>query len=227
MDGGAARAARARLGRGPGAAGAVRTFSDAPWLDLEAAGQGPAEEGPAALAEAGWEAELPEPSPGLGERGGGAEAGRPAGQGLPAEGGRSPGAEARPGGPARAAPELSAPVPERLELKLDEGGQSIRVAVTKETAGGYGVELRGPRELVPELRALRSELETALGGDEEQGLASFDASADDHPPEFEEPAAGEGGADLRALAAQAGRAARAGRAPMPAPRPLRLLDRFV
>ncbi len=208
--------------------GAVRTFSDAPWLALDSAG------GELPWAEASAEAPLNLDMDGLEPplaRAAGGEArglGMDGGRGAPSlppapEGGRPADPDLR-GATPKPTPELSAPLPERLELRIEEGGQGIRVAVTKDEAGGYAVELRSPRELVPELRALRSELETALGGEEEQGLASFDARADDQPADPEEPSAGMAEGDPRGQGAVP---ARARRPPMPAPRPLRLLDRFV
>lgn len=208
--------------------GAVRTFSDAPWLALDSAG------GELPWSEASAEAPLNLDMDGLepplaraagGEaRGMGMDGGRGAPTLAPAlEGGRPADPDLR-GATPKPTPELSAPLPERLELRIEEGGQGIRVAVTKDEAGGYAVELRSPRELVPELRALRSELEAALGGEDEQGLASFDARADDQPADPEEPSAGMAEGDPRG---QGTVPARARRPPMPAPRPLRLLDRFV
>jgi hypothetical protein len=208
--------------------GAVRTFSDAPWLALDSAGGELA--GAEPLSEATLDLDMDGLEPPL-SRAAGGEArglGMDTGRGAPTlatapEGGRPADPDLRAATP-KPTPELSAPLPERLELRIDEGGQGIRVAVTKEEAGGYAVELRSPRELVPELRALRSELETALGGEDEQGLASFDASADDQPADPEEPSAGTAEGDPRG---QGTFPARARRPPMPAPRPLRLLDRFV
>jgi hypothetical protein len=131
-----------------------------------------------------------------------------------------------PESPARPLPERPAELPARLEVVVRDSAGDIRVAVTREDSG-YGVEMRAPRELVPELRALRPALESALSGegDAEQGLASFDASADDLPRDEQGEAADERGAAPGQDPLPPSRRPRTPAPPRPAPNPARLLDR--
>ena len=71
-----------------------------------------------------------------------------------------------------------APVPQRMEVRVKDGEHDLRIAVHKE-ASGYAVEMRAPREVVPELRALEGQIDQALSEDGDSGLASFDAQAED------------------------------------------------
>jgi hypothetical protein len=71
-----------------------------------------------------------------------------------------------------------APVPTRVEVTVKDGDHDLRIAVQRD-ANGYAVELRAPREVVPELRSLEGQIDHALQDDSGGGLASFDAQAED------------------------------------------------
>ena len=81
------------------------------------------------------------------------------------------------------APELPASavdgrLPERLEVRVRDGEHGLRLGVAREV-DGLAVEVRAPRDLVAELRALEPEIDAAVRDDEGRGLASFDATAED------------------------------------------------
>jgi hypothetical protein len=59
-----------------------------------------------------------------------------------------------------------------------DGDHDLRIAVQRD-ANGYAVEMRAPREVVPELRSLEGQIDHALQDDSGGGLASFDAQAED------------------------------------------------
>ncbi len=65
---------------------------------------------------------------------------------------------------------------DHLELRVDDGEQSFRLSVARE-ADGLNVEVKAPREVVADLRALEPEIEAALA---EEGfeLAHFDAQTE-------------------------------------------------
>lgn len=73
---------------------------------------------------------------------------------------------------------VPAPVPTRLEVKVRDGDQHLRISVHRE-ADGYAVELRAPRDVVSQLQAMEPEIDNALRHDDSGGLASFDAQAED------------------------------------------------
>jgi hypothetical protein len=79
-------------------------------------------------------------------------------------------------------PELSAPVPHDLELEVQQGADSLRLSLSRGEEG-YHLSLRGSSLLLQDPTELHSELDRALRQDAEQGLASFDAHADDSPEE--------------------------------------------
>lgn len=71
-----------------------------------------------------------------------------------------------------------APVPTRVEVTVRDGDHDLRIAVQRD-ANGYAVEMRAPREVVPELRSLEGQIDHALQDESGGGLASFDAQAED------------------------------------------------
>ena len=64
----------------------------------------------------------------------------------------------------------------RVELDVQDGEDRLRVTLAREI-DGLAVEVRSPRELVAELRALRPEVEQAFA-EEGHDLAAFDAEED-------------------------------------------------
>ncbi len=105
------------------------------------------------------------------------------------EGARSPAAAAR-GVQARAlAPNVLATAPEvpvmpnekpitRLNARVSDGRRVLDVGVSRES-DGYAVEVRAPRDFVAEIREMEGDIDAALRDDGGDGLASFDASAED------------------------------------------------
>jgi hypothetical protein len=71
---------------------------------------------------------------------------------------------------------IGAPDLTRVELEVDEGDHALKVTLARE-ADGLAVEVRGPREVVAELRALRPEVDAALA-DEGFDLTAYDADED-------------------------------------------------
>ena len=82
--------------------------------------------------------------------------------------------------------QVAVPDADHMELKVSDGDRSFRLSVARE-ADGLNVELKAPREIVAELRALEPDVEAALAEDG-YDLASFDAQAEDSQSE----AAGQG-----------------------------------
>ena len=66
----------------------------------------------------------------------------------------------------------------RVDLRVQDGDRSMRLGVARE-AEGYAVEVRAPRDVVAEIRDLEADVDAALREDGGEGLASFDASAED------------------------------------------------
>lgn len=64
----------------------------------------------------------------------------------------------------------------RIELEVEEGDHALKVTLARE-ADGLAVEVRGPREVVAELRALRPEIDAALA-EEGFDLTAYDADED-------------------------------------------------
>ena len=69
------------------------------------------------------------------------------------------------------------PDADHMELKVSDGDHSFRLSVARE-ADGLNVELKAPREIVADLRALEPDVEAALAEDG-YDLASFDAHEED------------------------------------------------
>ncbi len=67
---------------------------------------------------------------------------------------------------------------ERVEARVTDGERSLRVGVARET-DGYAVEVRAHRDFVTDIRELEADIDAALRDDGGEGLASFDASAED------------------------------------------------
>lgn len=86
--------------------------------------------------------------------------------------------------------QVAVPDADHMELKVSDGEHSFRLSVARE-ADGLNVELKAPREIVADLRALEPDVEAALAEDGYE-LASFDASEDDAPGD-REGGAGDGG----------------------------------
>lgn len=86
--------------------------------------------------------------------------------------------------------QVAVPDADHMELKVSDGDHSFRLSIARE-ADGLNVELKAPREIVADLRALEPDVEAALAEDG-YDLASFDAHADD--------SAGDRDADGRASA---------------------------
>ena len=72
--------------------------------------------------------------------------------------------------------QMPTPDLQRLELKVDDRGDALKVTLARE-ADGIAVEVRAPREVVAELRALRPEVDAALA-DEGYDLTAYDADED-------------------------------------------------
>lgn len=85
--------------------------------------------------------------------------------------------------------QVAVPDADHMELKVSDGDRSFRLSVARE-ADGLNVELKAPREIVADLRALEPDVEAALAEDG-YDLASFDAHAEDSQSE----AAGQGADD--------------------------------
>ena len=66
----------------------------------------------------------------------------------------------------------------RVDLRVVDGDRVLRLGVARE-AEGYAVEVRAPRDVVAEIRDLEADVDAALREDGEDGLASFDATAED------------------------------------------------
>lgn len=73
--------------------------------------------------------------------------------------------------------QVAVPDSDHMELKVTDGEHSFRLSIARE-ADGLNVELKAPREIVADLRALEPEVEAALAEDGYE-LASFDAQTDD------------------------------------------------
>jgi hypothetical protein len=73
--------------------------------------------------------------------------------------------------------QVAVPDADHMELKVSDGEHSFRLSIARE-ADGLNVELKAPREIVADLRALEPDVEAALAEDGYE-LASFDAHADD------------------------------------------------
>ena len=101
----------------------------------------------------------------------------------------------------------------RVDLRVADGDRVLRLGVARE-AEGYAVEVRAPRDVVAEIRDLEADVEAALREDGEDGLASFDASAEDEAFDGPELFEGEAEADVASTADTS-----------PAVDPHRLLDR--
>ena len=73
--------------------------------------------------------------------------------------------------------QVAVPDADHMELKVSDGDHSFRLSVARE-ADGLNVELKAPREIVADLRALEPDVEAALAEDG-YDLASFDAHEED------------------------------------------------
>tara|TARA_B100001093_G_scaffold473540_1_gene497534 strand:+ start:123 stop:458 length:336 start_codon:yes stop_codon:yes gene_type:complete len=66
----------------------------------------------------------------------------------------------------------------RLQARVSDGERVLDVGVARES-DGYAVEVRAPRDFVAEIREMEGDIDAALRDDGGDGLASFDASAED------------------------------------------------
>ncbi len=84
--------------------------------------------------------------------------------------------------PSQSAPESAFWVPERpierLDVRVGEGRRALQVGITRDT-DGYAVEVRSHRDFVAEIQHLEGDIDASLRENGGDGLASFDASADD------------------------------------------------
>lgn len=102
----------------------------------------------------------------------------------------------------------------RLHARVSDGKRVLDVGVARES-DGYAVEVRAPRDFVAEIREMEGDIDAALRDDGGDGLASFDASAEDeHPTSASESEP----ADMRASTSDD---------PQPSSDPRRMLDRRV
>ena len=103
----------------------------------------------------------------------------------------------------------------RVDVRVSDGERVLEMGVSRE-ADGYAVEVRAARDFVAEIQELEGEIDAALREDGGEGLASFDASAED---EYDS-----GDADLVESGASAEEEARAEPTPVD---PRRMLDRHA
>ena len=107
-------------------------------------------------------------------------------------GARSTGGTARVAAPPTLAPNVLSTAPEipvmpserpitRLHARVSDGKRVMDVGVARES-DGYAVEVRAPRDFVAEIREMEGDIDAALRDDGGDGLASFDASAEDEHP---------------------------------------------
>ena len=66
----------------------------------------------------------------------------------------------------------------RVDVRVSDGDRVLEVGVTRESEG-YAVEVRAPRDFVAEIQDMEGDIDAALREDGGEGLASFDASAED------------------------------------------------